>query len=391
MKKISVVLVVLESVFVLFGIISFSFYDNSTNNNEVYQDDDKDDVDDKLIVNTSSIHGDEINSSMYDYYKVNNLIEEEIKSEDLSLRNKYIFAYSDDFSNVIVGNNAVKANGLKTSFSAFMAPTSYTFDINHFIEYYKRLGFDLFQTYESKDDIKISDYSVKYVKIIAKKSNNIDFDNYREQFIIFIKESDVYQFVARYEIIDSRFTDKILTDFLKKIKIEKNTAKYLYTSLKDGKINGTLKQNAESDISSIYEVSYDLDSSKYTEVENGYNAINYHSFSSKNNSNIDIVLKTIVYGDNAEKDFFEETEGTIYENFKDSKVVDSSSSTLSLNGKNYIKLIFNFNTKDDKSMYKVSYAYKIEGNVYYVVNIISDSLITDSVFEDFTNITYKKT
>lgn len=396
MKKQSFIIIVLGLILVIFGAVSFSFKDDSTDhqdgNENVDNNDDNGNEDEKppkdsLVVDTSLIDGDEINSTMYDYYKVNNLLSEEIKSEDLSVKNKYNFAYSNDFNNVIVSGNSVRAVGLKTSFSALMVPTSYNLDVNHFIEYYKRLGFDLFKTYESKNDIKISGYSVKYMKIIAKKSKNNNPDNYREHFIIFVEESDDYRFMIKYEIIDRRFTDDILTNFLKKIKIEKNAAKYLYTTSKDGKINGILKQNAESDVSSFYEVSYNTDSNKYVEVENGYNGINYNSFSLKSNSNINISLKTVVY--NAESDFLSELVGSVYENSDNLKVINSSTTTVSIKGKSLLKAYVSFSTRDNKTLYKTAVAYKISNNVYYVVTIDSDSTIPDSMFEDFVDITYK--
>ena len=401
MKKYAISTLIVGILFVAIGIVFITTNDNLKNNdinqnnsnNSDNKNDGNNDADNNndIIIDTSKIDGDEIDNSSYKNYTINKYTENSIYSQNLSLKNIYSFSYESGLEDVVLGNNAIRAKNNNSSVVSFVSNLTDRNIKFQFILNYKNLGFDKLKTYESTETIKIFDLNVKYIKLESARSDLRDKDNYRENFIIIIEEPEDKKIVFSYEIIDSKFTDELLTKIINSIDIEKNKATYLYTKTENGKLIGTLKQNSELEHSNIYQINYELDSSKYKEVENKNNTINFNTLKTKENENIDIFLMTTAYTSNdISTEFVDEVKGRIYESNDKVEFVDANKSSDKKDDKLVYKALITFKNKDGKLLYNLSAAYQIENDIYYVVSINSDKSISDDLLRDFNDINYKK-
>lgn len=303
-----------------------------------------------------------------------------IKSADLSIKNKYIFNYSKD---LLTSNNS------DTGISFY----STNFDINVDImnsnikDYYDEILKNIFETRE--ETIKQEYYASEIMKnngIEVMYAKTISFQNYQylETFYFLIQESDDSSVLFTLSFKNCKVTDDDLSRFVNSIKIDKNNAKYLYSTYSSDKKTLILSLNricVNKETSNIVELA--LPTSLFKEEERAYNSNYITTFSINGNNNSSMIVTSNC---NYNSDLLENIGNNAKKTY--SKLENYKLEKKEINGIKFEILSFKYfqNNVECEKAFIVGINKDIG---YYMVEITSLDRISDDVINNLTNIKFK--
>lgn len=380
-KNIGIAFLVIGIILLVLVPIVFLIHNNETgNSNETGNNENK-----TIKVDTTKIKGDEIANSNYEVYTYEKeFISEYVKSHNINTKNKISFpifsdmtAYDIDFTEFSKG---FVINDINISATIIETDKSLEEYINEIVSGYSTDGGQL--NYSSSSVIEINNTKIVYAKLeclfVDEETNQ---KYYNEYFYILVSSAEDEMAVIKYDIIDKRFSDEFLTKIINQIKVEKSSAKYLISSNTDNKLIGTLTQSKLDGTMTEYKVTYNISSEKYKEVENGKNTINYTTFTSTENKNLDITLELRT---SAEEDIKEMMETYINENYK---ITDYKVSDIVFKNEDYTRISFSYTLENEKR-YKQLYINQIDDNAAFIITIDSNDNI--DLIADFVNYSIEK-
>ena len=316
-------------------------------------------------INTENFVGDEIDNSKYAEYEVNEYKDFQFKSFNTSINNVYNMNYPSDLEYLSFHDFSIFFNdeiSIKISFiDEKIDDYKSSIQKKYEVPYFDKMNLSSFS---NQKNIRFNGYDVDYFKICSFNESKIDKEElYVEHFVFLIKESQD-SFISIELIVNSkRLTDNFLNKFFNNIKIEKNNAKYLYTSTSDGMIFGELVNDND------YKIAYVFDAERYKEIESYRNNDSSHTFSVIKNNDvfINISLKSISDLEKLINDYenvakFHYEKYGIAEEFYDGKMIHKVSLEKS-NGSEVIYLI------------------QVEDFSVYIISMFSNDLVDNFAFD----------
>ena len=349
----------------------------------------------KIVVNTKIKKGDEIQNEQYKIHLITSKYEKySFRNRNINSKNKYTIMYPNKLNqktisdaDLIIGNGNISIKGLCSA-------------SNSFEEYEEKLV----KEYENKEDTKynvsisneinkIEDFDVKYLKIETLEKSITDDDKivdfYSEKFIVLIKESNTSICEISYLIYEQKFTDEMLTNFINNIKINKNKANFLYTKVIDNKIEGTLSQKNIREASKKYNLSYQLESDKYKEIEHDQNDIYSHTFEKKNtNLKINLSLVSLLSTETFIEDYISFIKEEI--NLKEDLTIKNISYNLkTYNNREYYEIdLLYFDIEENLNINSKYLITKLDENIYYIIKL--EDTKTIEIINDFFEFDFKE-
>lgn len=373
---------IIGMLFIILGLLSLSIY-------KKYE---KDFIEENGIVkkiSTSGMIGEDIDNSKYPFYKNSDKYNETyIKGCDTDLKNKYIFYYPNDLNEDSLNDKEKHIVG-KDIYIDTLFVDDYT------IESYKKDFFDqldtediLLQVYDHNDKIDISSYDayyykVNYLKKIMDENGNSQ-DYYVEKFVIQIQESENSLLTIIITSTNVKLSDEFLTQFVNRIKIEKNAASYSYGTIVDDKIKGSIKQKNNIN-NNEYVIKYELPTNKYKELPLYDNNIFKTRFiEDKSSDYFDIEIVS----DNS-SNFLEEYKDLLSLQYSNSVPNKLGINETIYDGVTYRKISFSYFDELDNLTYKKLYLIReLENGVYYIVTYTTLGDISDETIKDFLKIDF---
>lgn len=349
-------------------------------------------IDDDRVINkisTSDMVGDDIESSKYPFYKNSNKYNETyIYGYDTDLKNKYIFSYPEDLIENSLNDKEKNIVGKDIHIETLFM-NDYTIE-SYKKEYISQLDTEdnLLQVYDHNDKVDISSYDAYYYKVnylqkITDESGNSQ-NYYVEKFVILIQESEDSLLSIIITSNNAKISDDFLTQFINKMKIEKNTASYTYGKIVGDKIEGQVKQKNNIN-NKTYVVNYELPTNKYKELplyDNNIFKTRFIEDKSSDYFDIEIVF------DNS-SNFLEE-----YKDLLSLQYSNSVPNKLGINESiyddvTYRKISFSYFDELDNLTYKKLYLIReLENGVYYIVTYTTLGDISDETIKDFLKIDF---
>lgn len=349
----------------------------------------------KIVVNTKIKKGDEIQNEQYKIHLITSKYEKySFRNRNINSKNKYTIMYPNKLNqktisdaDLIIGNGNISIKGLCSA-------------SNSFEEYEEKLV----KEYENKEDTKynvsisneinkIEDFDVKYLKIETLEKSITDDDKivdfYSEKFIVLIKESNTSICEISYLIYEQKFTDEMLTNFINNIKINNNKANFLYTKVIDNKIEGTLSQKNIREASKKYNLSYQLESDKYKEIEHDQNDIYSHTFEKKNtNLKINLSLVSLLSTETFIEDYISFIKEEI--NLKEDLTIKNISYNLkTYNNREYYEIdLLYFDIEENLNINSKYLITKLDENIYYIIKL--EDTKTIEIINDFFEFDFKE-
>jgi len=381
-KQLKYIVILAGFLFLILGTIIYFMNDNK-----------EEDKKDYIIVDTTNKIGETIDNSIYEEYKIDKYLTESLKSTDIDIKNTYTIPYSN---NLINYSSSDKSITFVDDLTNINASCIYNNDFEtykeSFVDYYKENNYEKMNVAYSKEPLKMSGYDIEYLKINSiGTQNNFNEElkkEYTEQFVVLIKESDISVCTVSFSVTSKRLSDEMLTEFINKIKIEKGTASYLYSKLENDKIVGTLNKKLVVPKEKSYELSYEIPSSKYEEIEDYRNSPSSTTFVLKNNENtvINIELSMTLSSENFYEKYFSNVESR-YLNSPEFILNDIEYSDVTNDGKEYYQIELNYSDKvTDVKTFVKHLVYEIEDGTYYIIVCSSNEEIEESIINDFLNI-----
>jgi len=350
----------------------------------------KDDVvlDDTIVVDTSNVSGDTINSSTYEIYnfgdKTNTI---EISKSDRPVSNQYSFSYPEKFKVDDITDKLL-----------------YLSDDNNFViaaDYLEGISLEDFQDYWIKDKkyskyniassseaICISEVSVKYFKITSLNSTGL----YNEEFIVVFEDAKFGLVYVSFLIDSNRFSDEFLTDFLNSFEVIKSDEEYFGPFHSNDFLIGSLVVE-NNDVE--YNLNYKISNLKYSTVKSEHNSKSLILFSSKNVFNL--FAKILLKYTNTDSNFYVDYLNELKKEYDDSseffEVKEIKDSMQKYNDKEYYRIDFLLlNTANGGSSlgYSSYFIFKIDNGVYYIVNISSSEIVGEEILNDFLDVGLNK-
>lgn len=369
---------------IVLGIILININQpNSTNKDDNKKDETKPlEPTFNLKVDTSKLELKDVDLSSFEFIDLDLSKETFIKSTDMSVRNKYIFNYSKE----LLSNNV-------SDMSVLLYSSDYDLNVNivnlNIEKYYNDVLKKDFE--KQKEKVKQEYYVTEIVKnndidIMYAKTSSLQGKVYTENFYFIIQESDSASVVFNLCIRNHRVSDEELTKFINNIKIDKNNAEYLYSTISDDKqtLKLSLRQTCLSKNSDNI-VELELPTSLFKEEERYYNSNRITTFSIKNSKDSSAIVSSncnydknllINIGNNAKKSY--------------QKIENYKLENKEINNKKFQILSFKYfqNNIECNKVYIVGLNKDIG---YYMVEITSLGEITDDVINNLTNIEFSNT
>lgn len=369
LKKNCFVLMFIGILLISLGFFLFSFYKKE---------------DYLVFIDTSKVSGDNIDNSSYKYYESNNSYNNyTLKTQNLNVKNLYKFLYSNTLEPLIVNDTEafLASNDSNIRVNIVYNTDIYSYKKNLILYYKNNFNFKV-----SVSDIKELNFynnDAFYFKIQAFNDNSENADNnYIENFIFAYIEDDESMMVFSYSIIDKKFSDEFLSNFVNNITVEKGKANYLYSNIQDGYINGKLIATTYIFDSIKATLSYKIDSNNFYEVEDYRNSLSSTTFKKKDNFNflINISLSEIVDQDS----FFDEYVNELKSDNSSIEQVEFLISKASYFNNEYYIVNYNyFDKNDNKFKYQVHLLNFFDNHLLYLVVCNSDSIIEENSFLEF--------
>lgn len=380
-KKIILLLVVGLFFIVLGFLLIFMNQNNSSNKNS-----NKEPKEEPLKpafnikIDTSKLELNGVDLSKIEFIQWDLSKEASIKSSDTSIRNKYIFNYSKDLFSTGNSDTAVSL------YSPYFDLTVNIVNSNIEKYYNETLKTDfetkkekMNQEYYSSEIIKNNDIPIMYAKT-SSFQNNL----YLETFYFILQESDNSSVVFTLYFKNYRVSDDNLNQFINSIKIDKNNAKYLYSTTSSDKksLNLSLNQNC-TNTNTNNVVNLELSTSLFMEEERNYNSNYITTFSIKDNKESSIVVSSNC---NYNKDLLNNIGNSAKKSY--SKIENYKLETKKINNKDFQILSFKY-FQNNIGCEKV-YIVCVNKNIgYYMVEITSMDKISEDVINGLTNIEFK--
>lgn len=380
-KKIILLLVVGLFFIVLGFLLIFMNQNNSSNKNS-----NKEPKEEPLKpafnikIDTSKLELNGVDLSKIEFIQWDLSKESSIKSSDTSIRNKYIFNYSKDLFSTGNSDTAVSL------YSPYFDLTVNIVNSNIEKYYNETLKTDfetkkekMNQEYYSSEIIKNNDIPIMYAKT-SSFQNNL----YLETFYFILQESDNSSVVFTLYFKNYRVSDDNLSQFINSIRIDKNNAKYLYSTTSSDKksLNLSLNQNC-TNTNTNNVVNLELSTSLFMEEERNYNSNYITTFSIKDNKESSIVVSSNC---NYNKDLLNNIGNSAKKSY--SKIENYKLETKKINNKDFQILSFKYfqNNIECEKVYIVC----VNKNIgYYMVEITSMDKISEDVINGLTNIEFK--
>lgn len=380
-KKIILLLVAGLFFIVLGFLLTFMNQNNSSNKNS-----NKEPKEEPLKpafnikIDTSKLELNGVDLSKIEFIQWDLSKEASIKSSDTSIRNKYIFNYSKDLFSTGNSDTAVSL------YSPYFDLTVNIVNSNIEKYYNETLKTDfeikkekMNQEYYSSEIIKNNDIPIMYAKT-SSFQNNL----YLETFYFILQESDNSSVVFTLYFKNYRVSDDNLNQFINSIKIDKNNAKYLYSTTSSDKksLNLSLNQNC-TNTNTNNVVNLELSTSLFMEEERNYNSNYITTFSIKDNKESSIVVSSNC---NYNKDLLNNIGNSAKKSY--SKIENYKLETKKINNKDFQILSFKYfqNNIECEKVYIVC----VNKNIgYYMVEITSMDKISEDVINGLTNIEFK--
>ena len=380
-KKIILLLVVGLFFIVLGFLLIFMNQNNSSNKNS-----NKEPKEEPLKpafnikIDTSKLELNGVDLSKIEFIQWDLSKEASIKSSDTSIRNKYIFNYSKDLFSTGNSDTAVSL------YSPYFDLTVNIVNSNIEKYYNETLKTDfetkkekMNQEYYSSEIIKNNDIPIMYAKT-SSFQNNL----YLETFYFILQESDNSSVVFTLYFKNYRVSDDNLSQFINSIRIDKNNAKYLYSTTSSDKksLNLSLNQNC-TNTNTNNVVNLELSTSLFMEEERNYNSNYITTFSIKDNKESSIVVSSNC---NYNKDLLNNIGNSAKKSY--SKIENYKLETKKINNKDFQILSFKYfqNNIECEKVYIVC----VNKNIgYYMVEITSMDKISEDVINGLTNIEFK--
>lgn len=380
-KKIILLLVVGLFFIVLGFLLIFMNQNNSSNKNS-----NKEPKEEPLKpafnikIDTSKLELNGVDLSKIEFIQWDLSKESSIKSSDTSIRNKYIFNYSKDLFSTGNSDTAVSL------YSPYFDLTVNIVNSNIEKYYNETLKTDfetkkekMNQEYYSSEIIKNNDIPIMYAKT-SSFQNNL----YLETFYFILQESDNSSVVFTLYFKNYRVSDDNLSQFINSIRIDKNNAKYLYSTTSSDKksLNLSLNQNC-TNTNTNNVVNLELSTSLFMEEERNYNSNYITTFSIKDNKDSSIVVSSNC---NYNKDLLNNIGNSAKKSY--SKIENYKLETKKINNKDFQILSFKYfqNNIECEKVYIVC----VNKNIgYYMVEITSMDKISEDVINGLTNIEFK--
>ena len=369
LKKNCFVLMFIGILLISLGFFLFSFYKKE---------------DYLVFIDTSKVSGDNIDNSSYKYYESNNSYNNyTLKTQKWNVKNLYKFLYSNTLEPLIVNDTEafLASNDSNIRVNIVYNTDIYSYKKNLILYYKNNFNFKV-----SVSDIKELNFynnDAFYFKIQAFNDNSENADNnYIENFIFAYIEDDESMMVFSYSIIDKKFSDEFLSNFVNNITVEKGKANYLYSNIQDGYINGKLIATTYIFDSIKATLSYKIDSNNFYEVEDYRNSLSSTTFKKKDNFNflINISLSEIVDQDS----FFDEYVNELKSDNSSIEQVEFLISKASYFNNEYYIVNYNyFDKNDNKFKYQVHLLNFFDNHLLYLVVCNSDSIIEENSFLEF--------
>ncbi len=331
-----------------------------------------------IKIDTSKLELNGVDLSKIEFIQWDLSKEASIKSSDTSIRNKYIFNYSKDLFSTGNSDTAVSL------YSPYFDLTVNIVNSNIEKYYNETLKTDfetkkekMNQEYYSSEIIKNNDIPIMYAKT-SSFQNNL----YLETFYFILQESDNSSVVFTLYFKNYRVSDDNLNQFINSIKIDKNNAKYLYSTTSSDKksLNLSLNQNC-TNTNNV--VNLELSTSLFMEEERNYNSNYITTFSIKYNKESSIVVSSNC---NYNKDLLNNIGNSAKKSY--SKIENYKLETKKINNKDFQILSFKYfqNNIECEKVYIVC----VNKNIgYYMVEITSMDKIGEDVINSLTNIEFK--
>lgn len=333
-----------------------------------------------IKIDTSKLELNGVDLSKIEFIQWDLSKEASIKSSDTSIRNKYIFNYSKDLFSTGNSDTAVSL------YSPYFDLTVNIVNSNIEKYYNETLKTDfetkkekMNQEYYSSEIIKNNDIPIMYAKT-SSFQNNL----YLETFYFILQESDNSSVVFTLYFKNYRVSDDNLNQFINSIKIDKNNAKYLYSTTSSDKksLNLSLNQNC-TNTNTNNVVNLELSTSLFMEEERNYNSNYITTFSIKDNKESSIVVSSNC---NYNKDLLNNIGNSAKKSY--SKIENYKLETKKINNKDFQILSFKYfqNNIECEKVYIVC----VNKNIgYYMVEITSMDKISEDVINGLTNIEFK--
>lgn len=381
-KQFKYIFVLIGFLLLVVGIIIFFTNNDKENDEKKY-----------IIVDTTNKIGEEIDNSIYEEYKIDKYLTESFKSTDIDIKNTYTIPYSSNLINYSSSDKSITFVDELTNINAgCIYNNNYEEYKNSFINYYKENNYEKMNVAYSKEPLKISGYDTEYLKISSIGIQNSFEENpeskYTEQFVVLIKESDISVCTVSFSITSKRISDKTLTEFINKIKIEKGSASYLYSKIEKDNIVGTLNKKIVIPKEKSYGISYKIPSKKYEEIEDYRNSPSSTTFVLKDNKKtvINIELDMTLSSENFYEKYFSDVESE-YLNSNDFILNEIIDTNVIFDEKEYYQIDLNYSDKETDTKTFVRYLLReVEEDIYYIIICNSDTLIEESIINDFLNI-----
>ena len=303
-----------------------------------------------------------------------------IKSADISIKNKYIFNYSKELSTSSNSDTSISFYSINLDLNVEIVNSS----ISNYYNNVLKNTFDIQkenikQEYFASEIMKNNGIEVMYAKTCSFQDNH-----YLETFYFIIKESDNSSVLFTLRFKDCKVSDESLSKFVNSIKIDKNNAKYLYSTYSNDKklLKVSLSQICVNKNTSNT-VKLTLPTSLFKEEERSYNSnyITTFSINGSEESSIIITSNCNYYsglleniGSNAKKTYPK------LENYKlENKEINNIKFQI-------LSFKYFLNNIECQKVFIVGINKDIG---YYMVEITSLDKISDDVIDNLTNIKFR--
>lgn len=377
LKKIKNLLFITSFIFIFLGILLI-----------FYNVDKKETKNSYIVVNTSKKIGDKIENITYDEYEITNSYSNyAFRSKDINIANRYEFSFPETLNNrllsdtnISMGNNNININ----------TNCMYSVNIDEYkksiVDEYNSDNYSKYNISSSQDNLQIDGVDIEYLKIEAIDKLIMDDESesnlYTERFIVLLKESENSVCSISYLTYSKRFSDEFLSEIINKIDIKNKQATYLYSTIKDNSIIGSLNQK-KLKTSDKYELYYSLPSDEYEEIVDDRNNIYSTTFrSKKSNMVVNISLESMLDSDFSETLYLENLKNEI-SNSEENMLINISGNTVIYEDREYFSIDLSYKNDLNLMVYREYLISKLENDIYYIVIFEDENFIEEEQIESF--------
>ena len=382
-KKVKYVFIGLGLALIILGL-SLSLMTGEESNNKENSNDIE------IDISQDDMQGDKIDNQKYQLYEgyIENA-ETYINSSNMLQKNRYKFTYPTFLINTKLDDKHKELYSKNLSIEVFTVDHGNIEDCKkNLIESHDNDD-TLLQTYDHKEKINIYGFDAYYLKInyLEEFINEEEKKqtNYNEKFIILIQESANSIVVMTITTTDLKLSNKVISDFINNIKIEKEVAIYTYGVINDTVVQGSIKQKRRfSD--ETHSINYEVSSNDYQEMPITENNIYRTKFESRNvNAYIDIEIHI-----DEDLNFMDNYIDGIKTKYSNNSETDFELKTVNYNDISYSKIDFEYYDSIDKVTNKKLYLIReVSKDIYYTVEFTSKDEASEDMINDFLNVKYE--